>query len=80
MGTNLHYTKWKLFFNLSDFFAEPPSVTRTPNNSVVEEGGEVGLECEVGGSPTPTIVWLLNGELLNNDSHARIRGGSISHK
>lgn len=41
---------------------------------MVEEGGEVSLECEVRGSPTPQIVWLLNGESLSNDSHARVRG------
>ncbi|KAG8249046.1 hypothetical protein J6590_029396 [Homalodisca vitripennis] len=52
---------------------EPPVVIKEPSNSVVEEGGQVELECEVRGSPTPNITWLLNGEPLDNDSHATIR-------
>lgn len=54
--------------------AEPPVVSREPNNSKVEEGGEVELECEVRGTPTPKVMWLLNGEPLDNDTHANIRG------
>lgn len=54
--------------------AEPPVVSREPNNSKVEEGGEVELECEVRGTPTPNVLWLLNGEPLDNDTHAHIRG------
>lgn len=54
--------------------SEPPVVSREPNNSKVEEGGEVELECEVRGTPTPKVMWLLNGEPLDNDTHAHIRG------
>lgn len=54
--------------------AEPPVVSKEPNNSKVEEGGEVELECEVRGTPTPKVMWLLNGEPLDNDTHALIRG------
>lgn len=49
-------------------------VSKEPNNSKVEEGGEVELECEVRGTPTPKVMWLLNGEPLDNDTHALIRG------
>lgn len=53
---------------------EPPVIIREPPNSVVEEGGEVDLECEVEGAPFPSILWLLNGESVENDSHIHAEG------
>ncbi|CAG2065346.1 unnamed protein product, partial [Timema podura] len=59
------------------FVPEPPEIVREPKNSLVEEGGEVTLECVVKGSPPPQVSWLLNGESLQNDSHMRITGGKL---
>ncbi|XP_054264853.1 interference hedgehog-like [Macrosteles quadrilineatus] len=56
---------------------EPPVVTREPNNSVVEEGGQVEVGCEVRGTPPPSVTWLLNGESLDNDTHAVVRGHKL---
>lgn len=56
---------------------EPPVINREPASSVVEEGGEVELECEVEGAPFPSIIWLLNGESVENDSHIHAEGGRI---
>ncbi|XP_063230242.1 interference hedgehog-like isoform X1 [Bacillus rossius redtenbacheri] len=56
---------------------EAPVVTREPGNAEVEEGGEVTLACEARGSPAPRLSWVLNGESLDNDSHARVSGGRL---
>ncbi|RZF47790.1 hypothetical protein LSTR_LSTR006054 [Laodelphax striatellus] len=50
---------------------EAPVVKEEPNSSVVEEGGVAELQCKATGVPEPSIVWLLNGEGLHNDSHVR---------
>ncbi|XP_039293239.1 interference hedgehog [Nilaparvata lugens] len=50
---------------------EAPIVREEPNSSVVEEGGVAELQCKVTGVPEPTLVWLLNGEGLHNDSHVK---------
>nr|CAD7205079.1 unnamed protein product [Timema douglasi] len=59
------------------YLQEPPEIVREPKNSLVEEGGEVTMECVVKGSPPPLVSWLLNGEPLQNDSHMRITGGKL---
>ena len=44
----------KLFFKGQEF----PEVSSAPKRQ------DVVLECEVGGSPSPTIHWLKNGERI----------------
>nr|CAD7393998.1 unnamed protein product [Timema cristinae] len=59
------------------YLQDPPEIVHEPKNSLVEEGGEVTMECVVKGSPPPLVTWLLNGESLQNDSHMRITGGKL---
>jgi len=85
----LSFAKSKYYLNLKQFFkstvhtgifisivkfAEPPSVVRGPEDKKCDEGGNASMECSVKGKPTPVIHWLLNGNIINNDTHARVYG------
>ena len=41
------------------FFADPPSITKTPSNGLYEahKGDDVTLSCVGSGKPKPTITW-----------------------
>ncbi|XP_059474778.1 interference hedgehog-like [Neocloeon triangulifer] len=57
---------------------EPPVVVKEPMSKMVEEGGEVQLECSARGWPTPEIKWLLNGNSVDRDPHITTAGGRLS--
>uniref|UniRef100_A0A1B6CKP4 Interference hedgehog n=1 Tax=Clastoptera arizonana TaxID=38151 RepID=A0A1B6CKP4_9HEMI len=56
---------------------EQPEIRRGPANSQVNEGEDAEFECDVDGSPYPTVSWLLNGEPLDNGSHTHIIGNKL---
>ncbi|XP_067011559.2 interference hedgehog isoform X2 [Anabrus simplex] len=60
---------------------EPPVVImKSPPDEVVLEGGEVILECQVKGSPTPQLMWVFNGEAVQDDDHIHASGGKLHIK
>ena len=45
-------------------FVVPPSFVDVPLNQTVRENDETTLYCSATGNPTPTITWLVDGEIL----------------
>jgi len=42
----------------SDLFSdEPPTATIEPQRQTVKQGSDVSIECQVTGSPPPTVRW-----------------------
>ncbi|XP_073954425.1 hemicentin-1-like isoform X2 [Choristoneura fumiferana] len=59
----------------------PPELTKTTSPRIVKNEGEmVTLTCPVDGSPTPDVVWKLNGNKLLGMTHKIFRDGSIRFK
>uniref|UniRef100_A0AAY4D336 Contactin-3 n=1 Tax=Denticeps clupeoides TaxID=299321 RepID=A0AAY4D336_9TELE len=50
----------------------PPQFLRKPANISAHESADVAFECEVSGSPAPTIKWLKNGDAIIPDQYFRI--------
>ncbi|KAK1797980.1 hypothetical protein P4O66_000502 [Electrophorus voltai] len=58
---------------LSPFFpAAPPQFLKRPADTYAREAADVLLECEVAGSPAPTIRWLKNGDAVIPSDYFRI--------
>ncbi|KAI8440936.1 hypothetical protein MSG28_009233 [Choristoneura fumiferana] len=59
----------------------PPEVTKSTSPRIVKNEGEtVTLMCPVDGSPTPDVVWKLNGNKLLGATHRIFGDGSIRFK
>ncbi|XP_075233056.1 interference hedgehog-like isoform X2 [Lycorma delicatula] len=56
---------------------EAPVVKKEPGNSIVNEGGDMELQCEADGAPKPTISWLLNGESVDKDPLIHSQDGKL---
>ncbi|KAK9709803.1 Fibronectin type III domain [Popillia japonica] len=63
-------------------YNERPRVIRGPFNrdnttTIIEEGQDIELECEVSGIPTPIVSWFLNGKTIRNDSNTKVKGNIL---
>ena len=55
-----------------------PKFVKTPQDTVAVEKGDIELECEVEGSPVPTVQWYKNGDLIIESEYFQIvRGSSL---
>ncbi|KAM8867425.1 contactin-3 isoform 2-T2 [Synchiropus picturatus] len=54
--------------------ASPPDFTKRPvkKSTVVQRGGEVGLDCRPDASPKATVSWWRDGQLLKDDKRRTI--------
>lgn len=58
--------KSNIYFNCYQNFshADPPREPLVNNSMTVLEGTSLDLHCSAQGSPTPTLTWLKDGELV----------------
>ena len=50
----------------------PPYFIAAPENEIAREGSTVELLCEVGGVPTPSIVWTKNGDEIAGETGTKL--------
>lgn len=55
-------TKFKRFIFTMKYFRKYPVVKVFPERTTISQGSSVELQCEVSGSPIPTIKWTKLGE------------------
>jgi len=48
------------------------SVSMLKPSRMVVEGADINITCEATGNPIPTIVWMMNDEVLTNSSSSQI--------
>ena len=57
-------------------FAVPPKFMKKPQDTAAVIHGQVVLECEVYGVPTPSVVWFKNGEVIVPSDYFQIVNGN----
>ena len=50
---------------------------KEPADTSTGRTGEVYLQCEVSGKPTPRVVWKKNGKLVANDSRHFVKRNAL---
>lgn len=53
----------------------PPKFVHKPVDKVASEKDELELTCSIIGTPTPTIHWLKNGDLITPNDYMQIFAG-----
>ena len=51
------------FLFLFPLLTDPPSISGSPPNTVIQEGKNVTLSCNVTWNPTPKITWTKDGSV-----------------
>lgn len=51
------------FLSLFPLLTDPPSISDLPPNTVIQEGKNVTLYCNVTGNPSPKITWTKDGSV-----------------
>lgn len=67
--------KLMLLFELSPplcFSAVPPQFVKRPANIYAHESMDIVFECEVSGSPAPTVKWVKNGDAVIPSDYFKI--------
>lgn len=63
-------------FSLLDS-AVPPQFVKRPTNIYAHESMDIVFECEVSGSPAPTVKWVKNGDAVIPSDYFKIIVSSL---
>lgn len=61
-------------------FTVPPQFVKRPANIYAHESMDIVFECEVSGSPAPTVKWVKNGDAVIPSDYFKIIVSSLGTK